>query len=151
MGKLIWNRGGAASPSLAVSYVLGSGGCGGIGTTTPNRQKRSASEIELELGKLSLRKNSVSSARGTNRFVRACTCEWSRHQSRPLLDLINSSALLLSFGDPQGTRIALLAISRFPPSLATRVRKTPRRSALQLGVFSAQRALAQFGLSTPLS
>ena len=27
MGKLIWNRGGAASPSLAVSYVLGSGGC----------------------------------------------------------------------------------------------------------------------------
>ena len=101
MGKLIWNRGAAASPSLAVSYVLGSGGCGGIGTTTPNRQKRSASEIELELGKLSLRKNSVSSARGTNQFVRACTCEWSRHQSRPLLDLINSSALLLSFGDPR--------------------------------------------------
>ena len=60
MEKLIWNRGGAASPSLAVSYVLGSGGCGGIGTTAPNRQKRSASEIELKLGKLSLRKNSVS-------------------------------------------------------------------------------------------
>ena len=61
----------------------------------------------MKLGSFSLRKNSVSSARGTNLFVRACTCEWSRHQSRPLLELINSSALLLSFGDPQGTRIAL--------------------------------------------
>ena len=38
MGKLIWNRGDAASPSLAVSYVLGSGGCGGIGTAAANRQ-----------------------------------------------------------------------------------------------------------------
>ena len=107
MGKLIWNRGGAASPSLAVSYVLGSGGCGGYRHSGGESPKRSASEIELKLGKLSLRKNSVSSARGTNLFVRACTCEWSRHQSRPLLELINSSALLLSFGDPQGTRIAL--------------------------------------------
>ena len=102
MGKLIRNRGGAASPSLAVSYVLGSGGCGGVDGESPKtKAKRSASEIELKLGSFSLRKNSVSSARGTNLFVRTCTCEWSRHQSRPLLDLINSSALLLSFGDPR--------------------------------------------------
>ena len=46
MGKLIWNRGDAASPSLAVSYVLGSG----------ELPKRSASEIELKLGSFSFAK-----------------------------------------------------------------------------------------------
>ena len=50
MGKLIWNRGGAASPSLAVSYVLGSGGCGGYRHSGGESPKRSASEIELKLG-----------------------------------------------------------------------------------------------------